>query len=85
MVKYTSFLVTLAVVSGACSSTKHAAGLLRDCPEEKIVNKMPIAGHNGSESRPASYFIYKGERRELTEFDLEWVKKNCSVKETVVY
>ncbi|MFM1899142.1 MAG: hypothetical protein RL577_1382, partial [Bacteroidota bacterium] len=36
-------------------------------------------------SGPRSYFIYKGERRELDEFDLDWVESHCQVPVLVVY
>ncbi len=59
--------------------------LLRVCPEQWIVNRMPITvvkwnvGLNGT-PKAREYFIYKGVRRELSEFDINWVKANCSVK-----
>ncbi len=57
---------------------------LRLCPEEKIINQMPTIGVDKSDvSR--EYFIYKGERREVAEFDMNWVNQNCEVVETVVF
>lgn len=54
--------------------------LLKVCPEEWIQNKMP-----GPESQEAKeYFILEGKRRELKEFDLDWIKKNCIVKPQIV-
>lgn len=40
---------------------------------------MPGPGTNFEE-----YYIVDGKRRELKEFDIEWVKKNCNIKPTVV-
>lgn len=57
--------------------------LLRACPEEWFVNMMP--GTGGAEASVSGYFIYKGARREIAEFDFNWVKANCSVQPQVVY
>ena len=51
---------------------------LRICPEQWYVNRMPSAV--GQDGVPKEYFIYKGGRRELSEFDLNWVKTNCPLK-----
>ncbi len=51
-------------------------GKLRDCPEEWYKNEIPTVGEK-IEKR--EYFIYKGERRETEEFDIDWVKKNCQL------
>lgn len=59
------------------------SNLVRLCPSEKIINRMPSISPNND---PAStYFILNGTRRELSEFDLNWVSANCVVKEQVVY
>lgn len=47
---------------------------IQDCPEEKIMNKMPTIGEN---STPKEYYIYKGERKEISDFDKVWLDKNC--------
>ncbi len=51
--------------------------LIRDCPEQKIINAMP-----GNRS---IYDIYKGQKRAIREFDTEWVKAFCKVKTTKLY
>lgn len=65
----------------ACAGNRNT-GAIQDCPEEKIVNKMPVVGEP---TLPREYFIYKGERRELAEFDTAWVRRNCNVKVTEAY
>lgn len=56
--------------------------LIKDCPEELIIDGMPTA----VKTHPNEYYIYKGIRREVIEFDTTWVKKNCSnMKITRVY
>jgi hypothetical protein len=56
-------------------------GLIKDCPEELISNQMPTLDKS---KRNSKYYIYKGERKEINEFDSVWVTKNCKVKLTVV-
>ena len=56
--------------------------LLKVCPEEWIQNRMPgIAG----DTTPKEYYRYKGIRRELSEFDVNWVKTNCSITPEIAY
>ena len=61
------------------------ASLLRICPDEWFVNRMPGVIDAGTENIAKEYFIYKGERRELAEFDIKWVKSNCLVKPMEVF
>lgn len=35
---------------------------------------MPTVGEN---STPKEYYIYKGERKEISDFDKAWLDKNC--------
>ena len=56
---------------------------LRVCPTNKITDQMPTVIPN--DNPPSTYFILNGQRRELSEFDLDWVSKNCSIKNEVVY
>lgn len=81
--------VALAAMAllGACRAKERQKqeSLIRDCPEEKIVNRMPTVRQEEELAQPSSYFIYKGKRRELSEFDLEWLEGNCKVKETIVH
>lgn len=67
------------IATTTCTNKKQ---LIKDCPDEKIVNKMPSVGNSSS---PKEYYIYKGERHELSEFDNTWVSKNCQVKTTEVF
>jgi hypothetical protein len=59
------------------------AGKLRVCPEEWIINRMPST--DDTTGNGVQYFIYQGKRRELSEFDFEWVQKNCNLTPQVVY
>ncbi len=60
--------------------------LLKQCPEEWIDNQMPgIRDVNDSSQTNRQYFILNGERREMTEFDIDWVNKNCKLEKQTVY
>lgn len=64
-----------------------ADGKIRDCPEMMIDNRMPqiIDENLETTALPRKYYIYKGERREIAEFDTVWVNQNCDVEVQVVY
>lgn len=55
---------------------------LRQCPDEWIDNQMPSTDPNKSKTQ---YFLLNGERRELEEFDIEWIQKNCNLKKQDVF
>ncbi len=77
-----SCLLLLLFLSACCSRNNKldkSNELIQKCPEEWIQNRMPGPGTNFEE-----YYIVEGKRRELKEFDIEWVKKNCNIKPTVV-
>lgn len=56
---------------------------LRACPELMFTNSQP--SFEGDATSEYSYFIYKDERRELSEFDLDWVENHCSVSNQRVW
>ncbi len=79
----------LLMLSG-CNGKKNAAGesgKIQDCPEVMIENRMPQIIDENVETPPLPnrYYIYKGERREIAEFDTAWVNRNCDVEVEVVY
>jgi hypothetical protein len=55
--------------------------LLQICPDEWIQDDQPIITGT-EESR--QYYILKGKRRELSEFDKEWITKNCKLERRIV-
>ncbi len=69
-----------------CDSTSTTTDLLKACPQEKVTNKMPVMCIKAP-CPPVdnSYYIYNRVRKEVSDFDIEYVKNNCSVKESVVY
>jgi hypothetical protein len=66
------------------SNKEAVAGIsiLRECPDEWIVNKMP--GVIDSTSRE-EYFIVKGDRQETAKYDYAWVMANCNLQPTEVF
>ena len=74
--------------SGTCPSDLSTEGiandLIKDCPEELISNQMPSVGKPNA-NKANQYYIYKGERKEIKDFDSLWVSKHCKVKVTVVH
>lgn len=84
--------VSMAVILLAGCKNKEkvsdtADGKIRDCPEMMIDNRMPQIIDENAETTapPRQYYIYKGERREIAEFDTTWVNRNCDVEVQVVY
>lgn len=78
--------ICLATIVAGCKSTKPVDGKLRACPEHYFEDRMPqIIDPERPNKTPRAYFIYKGQRREVSEFDTAWVWKNCEVEKQVVY
>ncbi len=74
------FFIIVAFTLSSCAVAK-----IQDCPEEKIINKMPKV-IDGKSQTPNEYYIYKGQRREIKEFDTTWIEKNCpNIKVQEVY
>ena len=75
------FFIIAAFTLSSCAVAK-----IQDCPEEKIINKMPTIIDGNAPKTPNEYYIYKGERREIKEFDAAWIEKNCpNIKVQEVY
>lgn len=85
------FISMVVILMAGCKSKEKASdvadGKIRDCPEMMIDNRMPQIINDDSEISvtPRKYYIYKGERREIAEFDTTWVNRNCDVEVQVVY
>ncbi|MFN3272125.1 MAG: hypothetical protein ACK40Y_06175 [Cloacibacterium caeni] len=75
------FFIITAFTLSSCAVAK-----IQDCPEEKIINRMPTIIDGNAPKIPNEYYIYKGERREIKEFDAAWIEKNCpNIKVQEVY
>lgn len=76
-------IAILALVSGDRNPAfpTQTQGGLKDCPDEKIINRMP--GPVSSETK--EYYIKGGERKEISEYDNVWVTANCTVPTQEVY
>lgn len=69
----------------AVATSTEPTELLQDCPQAWYDNRMPMVIEPGQPRSATQYFIYRGERRELAEFDMNWVEANCSIEPLVVY
>jgi hypothetical protein len=56
----------------------------QQCPDEWHINLMPGTVGVG-DSIPREYFIDNGERREISEYDLDWVMINCVLERQESY
>lgn len=59
---------------------------LKICPDAWYKNEQPCVYQNSPDecnNPQREYFVINGQRRELQEFDVEWIKKNCTIKEPV--
>jgi hypothetical protein len=75
------FFLTLRIHS----QTKGVLEKLKMCPEILVEDRMPCVSDLPGGCKFGKYYILNGKRRELSEFDQEWVEINCEVKESVVY
>lgn len=86
MKKIIAPFICVAFIAACCTSTKPVDGKLRECPEEYFEDRMPqIIDPKNPNKTPRAYFIFKDQRRELSEFDTAWVWKNCDVEKQIVY
>lgn len=84
LVKFTVIITFLFIILG-CAAIEDAKErrdgnpnphLIRDCPEIRYIDRIL----NPNTNQSGAYYIYKGERRELYEFDNEWIEIYCYVK-----
>ena len=60
--------------------------IIYTCPTWKITNAMPNVQSNAAQSSPTSYYVMSdGSRRELVEFDADWIRRKCTVREQTAY
>jgi len=77
------YLLILVAFTSCKTRQNTQQALIQDCPEEKIVNKIPGPPVKGESEK--IYYIYQGKKVSPKQFDQEWLEKNCEIKETVVY
>jgi hypothetical protein len=71
-------LILLAIVLSGCKEK------LQVCPDEKIINKMPTDIATKYFGPKRTYYILDRQRREISEFDNDWIENNCNVTITTV-
>lgn len=89
MIRLLSIVLFAALCSAhaaiAASPPPHKQEPLRVCPQEWIVNRMPMVLPEGKAAPRREYFILNGQRRELREFDLRWLRANCLLRPQTVW
>jgi hypothetical protein len=55
---------------------------IQECPEAWYKNMMPIIVDDPQDAKHAGeYFIVNGQKREISEYDVEWIVDNCEVNQ----
>lgn len=72
----------LAIIFVPKLINKYNVQLLRECPDEMIINKMPSTDDSDTDY---SYYIKDSKRHEISEYDAVWVNMNCKLKVQEVY
>lgn len=75
-------LLVTASFAFAVIAHRQAPTLIRQCPDAWIENRMPTTDDTNSEKQ---YFVFNGERKEVKNYDVSWIKNNCSVQIKYVY
>ncbi len=88
LMKCISVILIIVIFLNACDlfkKNKNAEtskkNLLRVCPDEWYEDRMPQMVSDSSEKPILNqYFIIAEERKEIKDYDIEWIKKNCPIK-----
>lgn len=68
------FLLLMLVLIVSCSSNDEK---LKVCPDAWYDNRIPAI----NPSEETQYLIVNGERAEISNYDLDWIRENCEVNE----
>jgi len=79
---YSIIAIAIVIIGFVLIKQSFINSKLQQCPNEWIDNQMPSVGPKKLERQ---YFILNGERREIDEFDMEWIQKNCNLKKQKVF
>lgn len=84
MKKRIAIVIILLIILSFCTSYYLIKfhGKLKICPDAWIDNQMPcacISAIDCSNCDNSQYLIIDHERRELSEFNILWIKSNCEV------
>lgn len=76
-----AFAAMTIMILSSCFNYKNEVKKIQDCPDQIIINKMP--GINAVKSSDL-YYIYKGKRAEMKDFDTTWIINNCKSLDTII-
>jgi len=65
-------------------NTSIISGKKRVCPDAWIDNQMPSVKDDKTVNL-RQYFVIDGERQEMGDYDLDWIRINCNIKPQTVY
>ena len=80
-------LITVLIVFNS-SHVGNVSNKKRVCPEEWFDDQMPrVINDKVPDIREGSsqYFIIGGERKEIKDYDLDWIRDNCTIKPQIIY
>lgn len=80
----TLIVLAIALIAGVLLFQKDKSSLIRECPDEWIEDRMPSV-ENENSATERQYFIFNGERKEIKDYDVDWIKNNCSVEVQYAY
>jgi hypothetical protein len=72
--------IVFLVMLSACAGEK-----LRECPDGWYIDRTPSVREGiFTSSGDNEYFMKDGVRREISEFDVEWVEQNCGLEPRIL-
>ena len=74
------FAILLVILAAVGIYEYHLKHSLKQCPEAWIINQLPT-----DSVKQDQYLLIDGARHDLNEMNVNWVKKNCSVKGPTIY
>jgi hypothetical protein len=71
---------TMSPVIPTPQPTPYVPEKIQECPEAWYKNMIPIIVDDPKDAKHAGeYFIVDGQKRETSEYDVEWIVDNCEV------
>jgi|GEM_PF-1947074 len=81
MAKKYFLVIGLIIVAAASAFAYRNFAKKKVCPDEWYVNAMPGPVETANASEKKEYLIIDGKRQEISNYDMEWIKTNCSVNQ----
>jgi len=85
LIIFATIFLTVILVIFKGGNIQTASSKKRVCPDEWIDNQMPQVKVDNETKTSTQYFIVDGKRKELDEYDLNWVHANCNITPQKVF